>query len=164
VLTTKSDWSGWYSKANRSVGAVWPVVGFVADPTLHGGLTCPQIRLDRPYESDQNVNLTSLLCRSCWGDRNTYVECLIHSLNEGDITLGRSAPHEDWLDRVTQAVRPGWPVESELGVVFWHGICISFDHYWGNTSPPYKYKESWPIEGITIETNKLCIYFLSSKP
>jgi len=49
---------------------------------------------------------------------------------------------ELWLRKdLTQIgpVRPVQALQSELGDIFWHRICIKFDSWWGKTSTPYKY-------------------------
>ena len=83
---------------------------------------------DRSRQVCQIANWTAPLCRSHRDDRNAYIERLIWSPDEDVMPPWRPAPRSDRSDRsraVRSAQRPVRPVrntQSELEVVFWHGI------------------------------------------
>ena len=116
----------------------------------------------------QNINWTSPLRSSHRDDQNAYVERLIWSSDERVMVSGRL---DTGLDRSDRSGRPVQTVQSEFGVVFWCGICIELDSWWGKTSPPYKYKGSRPIEHIqsiktyqSITFRYFVLFFVSLKP
>ena len=61
---------------------------------------------DRSRQVCQIGNWTAPLHRSRRDDRNAYIERPIWSLDEGDMTSGRSAPRVDRSDRFVGAVIP----------------------------------------------------------
>ena len=85
-------------------------------------------RSDRSRQVCQIANRTAPFCRSRWDDRNAYIERPIWSPDEGVMPPGRPAPRSDRSDRsravrpVQRPVRPLQNAQSELEVVFWHGI------------------------------------------
>ena len=84
------------------------------------GQTSSLNRSDRSAQLVQNVKWTSPLDSPRRVDQDSYIEHPIWSPNEGDMTLGRSAPR---ADRFAGAVRPVSVCRICVKVVFWHGIC-----------------------------------------
>ena len=119
-------------------------------------------RSDRSRWLCQNANWNSPLHSSRRDKRNAYVERPIWSSDERVMASERLDTGSDRSDRSGRPVRPVQTVQSGFGVVFWCGICIELDSWWGKTSPPYKYKGPRPIEDHPIDQTQklLSFYFL----
>ena len=89
------------------------------------GQTSPINWSDRSKQVCEIVNWTAPLRRSRRDDRNPYIEHPIWSPDERVMPPGRPAPRSDrsdWSRAVRPVQRPVRNTQSELGVVFWHGI------------------------------------------
>jgi len=105
-------------------------------------------------------NWTAPLRRAHRDNRNAYIERPIWSGGGGQFmppgrpTLGMTSPG---------AVRLVQAAQSELEVVFWHGIClVSTPIRYKPPHPIYIYEGPRPIEDIPNRINKLYLYYFQT--